>query len=119
MASIARTHNAHISNRMDKRQVIIWLALNLSDLLLSILAFQWSGRELSMLVWLLERAPGAEIQYRPDSYLAFGLCKMGLAVGALLLLSAIRKPHLLKWLNLALLILCLYTILMLILTFRP
>ena len=101
---------------MVSHQVVLWLGLNVLDLVLSIVSLNYGARELPMLKWLLDKLPGAS-EYTLVSLIWYTLYKMGLVVLVPLLLARINKPHLLRLLNILLGCLCLYIIVMLIKTF--
>lgn len=98
-------------------QVVLWMALNLLDLGLSLVGLEYGrAKELLMLACLLQKAPRTAIYYQA-SYIGYGLYKMGLAVGVPFLLARLKKPYLLKWLNGCLVCICLYLVIMLVKTF--
>jgi hypothetical protein len=99
------------------RQVGIWLGLNLLDLGLSLIALEYGrANEFSILRFFLEKI-GNTPSYYPSSYVWYGVYKMGLAMAVPILLAQIKKSHLLRWLNVCLVCVCLYIIVMLIRTF--
>ena len=102
---------------MGSHQVPLWLGLNLLDLVLSLICLHYRGQEFNpMMTWLLDKVPRLT-EYNELSFIWYGAYKMGLAVFVLLLLDRIKKLHLLKWLNICLGCLCLYYLIILIITF--
>lgn len=102
---------------MGSHQVWLWLGLNLLDLVLSIIALEYGkANEFTMLRFFLEKV-GRSPHYYRSSYIWFGLWKMGVAVCVPFFLAWVKKPHLLKWLNICMVGLCLYIMIMLIKTF--
>ncbi len=102
---------------MADHQVVLWLALNLLDLGLSLVGLEYGrAKESPMLAWLLQKVPMTTVYY-PASYIGYGLYKMGLVLGVPFLLAGLKRPHLLKWLNVGLACVCLYIGVMLVKTF--
>jgi hypothetical protein len=105
-----------VTKMMGSRQAVLWLALNLLDLGLSIVSLEYGARELPMLGWLLVKIPMTS-QYVTISYVWYGAYKIGLAALVLTILVLIGKSSLLKWLNIGLAGVGLYIVVMLIITF--
>lgn len=93
---------------MGSHQVALWLGLNLLDLVLSVISFNYTAYEANPLLRWLHNEHGVS---------GYALYKLGMAVFVLLLLAGIKKLKLLLWLNIGLGCLCLYITVMLIKTF--